>query len=132
MKLARIQAALFVAQLAAVYTLARASVALFVQGYFYALSTVLAAALMMVGSVAALRGRTWGVGVTFMCSVGFTAAAFLKIGPPWFYLVGLAGAIPMALGLRAFATFGRDALLLFAGGAATIGASVALAWRAFM
>lgn len=94
-----------------------------------ALSTVTCGVGMFMGSVAALSRRTWGVGVVFAAAAAFAAAAFLRMGPSFFWWFALAGALPMALGAKPFARFDRGAAYLFAGTAAALGITAALVWE---
>lgn len=91
--------------------------------------TVLASLLLIGGAVAAQRGRTWGIALAFATAVSFPVAFAIGIAPPWFCLVGLAGALPFALTARRFARFDPGATALLAGIAATTGAAVAMAWK---
>jgi hypothetical protein len=74
--------------------------------------TVLASLLLLAGASAALRGRTWGIGVSLAAATAFPAAWLLGIAPPWFALVGLVGALPFVLSLRAMAQFDKVATAL--------------------
>jgi hypothetical protein len=91
--------------------------------------TVFAAGLILLGTLAAQRNRTWGVALTFMVSVWFPVAALIGIAPLWFVAVGLSAAMPFMLLWRAFAKMDRGASLLFAGLAATVGAGAAVVWK---
>lgn len=127
MLLRRVQAALFLAQLASLYTFFRAAAQIPV--HILAVSTALAAAGMFLGATAALRARTWGIGLAFASAVAFASAAALKMGPPFFWAVAAAGTIPMLLSTRPFVRFSRSATLLFALIAIAAGIGSALAWR---
>lgn len=91
--------------------------------------TVLASVLLIVGAMAAQRGRSWGIGLAFAAAVSFPVAFAIGIAPAWFCLVGLAGALPFALTLRPFARFDKSATALLALLTATGGAAVAIAWK---
>jgi hypothetical protein len=123
----RIRIALLVAQLIALATFVRAAMA--IPTHIFACSTTLAAAGLFAGATAALRARTWGVGLAFASAVAFGAAAALEMGPAWFWWVAVAGAIPQLLCLRPFARFDRGAAALFVVGSAAAGLSAALAWN---
>lgn len=91
--------------------------------------TVLAAALLIAGAVAAQRGRTWGVGLAFAAAAWFPVAFLVGIAPAWFVLVGLAGALPFAQLWRSFARFDRGAAALMASMAVTAGTLGAIVWK---
>ena len=91
--------------------------------------TVLASVLLIVGAMAAQRGRSWGIGLAFAAAVSFPVAFAIGLAPAWFCLVGLAGALPFALTLRPFARFDKSATALLALLAATGGAAAAIAWK---
>ena len=91
--------------------------------------TVLASVLLIVGAMAAQRGRTWGIGLALATAVSFPVAFAIGIAPAWFCLVGIAGALPFALTLRPLARFDKRATALLAVLAATGGAAVAVAWK---
>lgn len=93
-----------------------------------ALSTTTGGAIMCAGAMAALRRRTWGVGVVFTASAAFATAAAMDMGPPIFWAFALAGAVPMALGAKPFARFDKAAAGLFVGIALALGIGTALAW----
>ncbi len=91
--------------------------------------TVAASLFLIGGALAAQRGRTWGVGMAFAAAVAFPVAFAIGIAPPWFCLVGLAGALPFALTVRPFARFDKGATTLLAAITATAGAAAAIAWK---
>jgi hypothetical protein len=91
--------------------------------------TVLASILLIVGALAAQRGRAWGIGLTFATAVSFPVAYAIGIAPAWFCLVGLVGALPFATTVRPFARFDKGATALLALLTATGGAAVAMAWK---
>jgi hypothetical protein len=84
---------------------------------------------MLLGSLAALSRRTWGVGLVFAAAVAFATAGAMGMGPPVFFVFAAAGALPMLLGAKPFARFDRGAALLFAGIAVALGVGSALAWH---
>jgi len=127
MRLRRVQIALFAAQLASLYTFCRAAVQIPV--YILAVSTALGAAGMFLGATAALRSRTWGVGLAFASAVAFASAAALKMGPSFFWVVAVAGSAPMFLSTKPFVRFSRSATILFALIAIVLGVGSAFAWR---
>lgn len=92
-------------------------------------TTVVVAAVLMLGASAALRARTWGVGLVLAAATAFPVAAMLGFAPTWFWLVGLVGALPFALVLRAMLRFDAAATGLFAALAAGAGLVGAFAWR---
>jgi hypothetical protein len=83
--------------------------------------TVLAAFVMIAGALAALRAKTWGVGVVLAAATAFSAAAALGIAPMWFWLVGAVGALPFLFAWRPMVRFDRGAAVLFAAIAVTLG-----------
>ena len=91
--------------------------------------TVLASLVLIGGAAAALRGRTWGVGLAFASAAAFPVAFAIGIAPAWFCLVGLAGALPFALTARPLARFDKGATVLLAAIAATAGAAASIAWK---
>jgi len=91
--------------------------------------TVLVALLLITGTVAAQRGRTWGVALAFAVAAWFPVAFLVGIAPAWFVLVGLASALPFAQLWRSFARFDRGATVLLAGMAITGGALGAIVWK---
>jgi hypothetical protein len=93
--------------------------------------TVLASVLLITGAIAAQRSRVWGIGLAFGAAVAFPVAWAIGIAPMWFCLVGLAGALPFALTLRAFMRFDRGATALLATLAASAGALGAIAWKEY-
>ena len=119
----RLQTSLFVLQLVAAATLLR-SIA------FDRWITVVGSVLLIVGALAAQRGRTWGVGLTLAAAAAFPVAFAIGIAPAWFCLVGIAGAIPFALTARPFARFDKGATVLLATLAGVFGTSVAMAFKA--
>ena len=94
-----------------------------------AISTTICGIGMFVGSVVALKKRTWGVGLVFAAAVAFATAAAMKMGPWTFWIFALGGAMPMALGAKPFARFDRKATLLFARIAMALGVGSALVWH---
>ena len=118
----RVQLSLLVLQLVSAATLLR-SIA------YDRWITVLASVLLIVGALAAQRGRTWGVGLALATAAAFPVAFAIGIAPAWFCLVGIAGALPFALTLRPFARFDKGATALFAVLAGVGGAAVAMGWK---
>ena len=125
-KLQRIQFSLCVAAATGVYVTIAA--AMRVPENILALSTTTGGALMFAGAVAALKKRTWGVGIVFAAATAFATAAYMKMGPPQFWAFALAGALPMVLGAKPFARFDKAAAALFIGIALALGIGAALAW----
>lgn len=91
--------------------------------------TVLAAALLLVGTLGAQRGRTSGVALCFVVAGWFGFAGLLGIGPAWFVGVGLAAAMPFLQLWRSFVRFDRGASVVLAGLATTFGLGAAIAWK---
>jgi hypothetical protein len=118
----RLRLSLVVAQAVAIMTLLR-SIA------YDRWITVLASLLLIGGAMAAQRGRTWGIGLAFAAAVAFPVAFAIGIAPPWFCLVGLAGAWPFALTARPFARFDKGATMMLAAIAATVGTVAAVTWK---
>jgi hypothetical protein len=115
----RLRTALIAAQVVSIATLFRSVV-------YERWITVLASFLLLVGASAALRGRTWGIGVSLAAATAFPAAWLLGIAPPWFALVGWIGALPFMLSLRAMAQFDKGATALGAtlAGVGAIGSAI--------
>jgi hypothetical protein len=115
----RLRTALIAAQIVSIATLFRSVV-------YERWITVLASLLLLAGASAALRGRTWGIGVSLAAATAFPAAWLLGIAPPWFALVGWIGALPFMLSLRAMAQFDKGATALGAAlaGVGAIGSAI--------
>lgn len=120
----QLRVSFFVAQLVATATLLR-SIAL------DRWITVLASLLILGGTLAASRGRTWGLGLAFAAAVAFPASVFIGIAPLWFGLVGWAGAWPFLLSYRALARFDRSAATALTTVAALGGFLGAVCWKAY-
>lgn len=118
----RLSASLYVAQIVALATLVRSIVC---ERWI----TVLASALLIAGAQAALRNRTWGLGLALVTAAAFPAAHLLGMAPAWFWFVGAAGAAPFALTTRPMVRFDRGATILFAVLAVSAGFTCAMAWR---
>jgi hypothetical protein len=91
--------------------------------------TVLAATLLLVGTLAAQRGRTSGVALSFVVAGWFGFAGLLGVGPTWFLGVGVAAALPFVQLWRSFVKFDRGASVVLAGLATTFGLGAAIAWK---
>ncbi len=91
--------------------------------------TVFASVLLIVGAMAAQRGRSWGVALAFATACAFPVAFAIGIAPAWFCLVGLIGAWPFALSVRPFARFDKGATRLLAALAAIGGIGGAIAYK---
>lgn len=120
----RLSVALFLAQLVAFATLIR-SIA------YDRWITVLASVLLIAGAFAAQRGRTWGLGLSFAAAVAFPVASMIGIAPPWFWMVGVAGALPFIVASRALARFDKGATAILAGWGIGMGALGAIAWKEY-
>jgi len=120
----RLGLSLFIAQMIAAATLIR-SVA------FDRWITVFASILLLTGTFAAQRGKTWGVGLSLATAAAFPVASMIGIAPPWFWLVGIAGALPFILASRAFARFDRGATILLAALALIGGSLGAMGWKEY-
>ncbi len=92
--------------------------------------TVVAALLLIAGTIAAERGKTWGVALAFAVGMFFPVAFLIGIAPVWFVAVGLAAAWPFMQVWRGLARVDRGAAMLLAGLATTFGAGGAVAWKA--
>jgi len=117
-----VQTSLLATQLVAFATLAR-SVAY--DRWF----TVVLASLMIVGALAAVRHRTWGVLLSLATGITFATLSLIGIAPMWFVGVGVIGALPFLLTSEALGRFDRQATGIVAGLAAGVGASAAMAWK---
>lgn len=91
--------------------------------------TVLAAVLMVLGAMAALRGRTWGVVLAFASAMAFPVAWAIGIAPVWFVYVGVIGALPFALAYGSLASVDRKATAILAALAAGAGTLGAVLWK---
>ena len=92
-------------------------------------TTVVVAVVLLLGANAALRARTWGVGVLLATAFAFPGAAALGFAPMWFWLVGLVAALPFVLVVRSLIRFDAAATGLFALLATSAGVVAAFAWR---
>ncbi len=117
-----LRTALVLVQLVSVLTLMR-SIA------FDRWITVLASLILLLGAAAAKRGRAWGVALTFAQAMAFPVAVLIGIAPPWFCLVGVAGALPFLLTSGAFARVDKGATRMLAALAMMGGAAGAVAWK---
>lgn len=91
--------------------------------------TVIATSMLAGGALAALRRRTWGIGLTLLAASAFPAAHLLGMAPNWFWGVGLVGAIPAAFTWKPMAFFDRPAAKLFVTLAILGGIGCALTWH---
>lgn len=91
--------------------------------------TVVMSMLLLAGATAALRGRTWGVGLALAAACWYPVAFAIGIAPAWFCIVGLVGALPFVLAARALARFDGRATALLAALATLFGAAGAVAWK---
>lgn len=92
-------------------------------------TTVLAATLLLVGARAALRERTWGIGVILATATAFPIAVTLGFAPAWFWIVGIVGVAPFVLTLKPMLRFDVGATALFAAIAGGTAVASAFAWR---
>ena len=92
-------------------------------------TTVVATIVLMIGANAALRSRTWGVGLVLAVATAFPGAVLLGIAPAWFWVVGIVGAVPFLLTVRPMMRFDRGATALFALLAGGTGIATAYVWR---
>jgi hypothetical protein len=118
----RVQVSLLVAQVLAGATLLR-SIA------YDRWVTVLAAVLLIAGTMAAQRGRTWGVVLAFAVASWFPVAFFIGIAPVWFLALGVAGAWPFMQLWRSFTRFDRGATTMLAAMASVLGVVGAITWK---
>ncbi len=91
--------------------------------------TVLAAAILVAGAVAAERGRTWGIALSLAAASAFPVAWLIGIAPMWFCFVGVAGAMPFLHALPAFKRFDRGATATLAAFSVALGAGGAILWK---
>jgi hypothetical protein len=91
--------------------------------------TVIATTILAGGAFAALRGRTWGIGLTLLCASAFPAAHLLGMAPSWFWGVGFIGALPAFLTWKPMAFFDRPAAKLFVALALAGGIACAVTWH---
>lgn len=59
--------------------------------------TAAAAAGLLVGSIAGLRGRTWGIVLVLASAIAIFAVPFMGIAAWWFVPIGVAGLAPVAV-----------------------------------
>lgn len=90
--------------------------------------TLFGALMLVVGALAAIRWRTWGVGLVLCAGTAFPTAHLLGMAPAWFWGVGVAAALPFALSWRPMAFFDRSAAALYAVVAVGGGITCALAF----
>lgn len=119
---ARVRASLQAASAVALATMIRSIV-------FEKWITVLASLLVLIGVGAAWRARTYGVGLALAAASAFPVAHLLGMAPSWFWLVGIAGALPFIMSWRPMAFFDRAAAGLYAVLALAAGAACALTWH---
>lgn len=92
-------------------------------------TTVVASIALIVGARAALRARTWGIGVVLATATAFPVAVLLGIAPACFVVVGVVGFVPFVQTVRPMARFDRGATALFTAVAGFSGVAGAYAWR---
>lgn len=92
-------------------------------------TTVVATIVLVWGVRAAMRERTWGIGVILATATAFPVAATMGFAPQWFWLVGILGAIPFLLTVKPMARFDRSATVLFTAIAGGTSIAAAFAWR---
>ena len=85
--------------------------------------------LLIAGATAALRRRTWGIGLSLAAACWFPVAFAIGIAPAWFAVVGLLGALPFLLASRALVRFDKQATALLVSLAAVFGVVGAFAWK---
>ena len=100
------------------------------QGHVGRFVTASAACGLLLGAIAGMRGRTWGVGLLLASASAFFVSGVLGMGPPFFFLVAALGALPFALTAKYMARFDLGATILFALGAGTLGLGASIAWCA--
>lgn len=93
--------------------------------------SVAACLLLLAGTWAGARGKTWGVTLAFLVGITFVSIWMLGIAPGWFALVGLLAIRPFVRLFRHFLRFDWAAAALLASGTTVIGAAAAVAWKAF-
>lgn len=89
--------------------------------------TILAAIALIVGIVAAMKGKTWGLVVVLGVAVAVVAVAFLGIAPAWFAVAGAVAAVPALAALPAMFRFDAAAAAVLIALAATLGLASAYA-----
>lgn len=92
-------------------------------------TTVVATIVLVWGVRAAMRERTWGIGVVLATSAAFPVAATMGFAPPWFWLVGILGVVPFLLTVKPMVRFDRGATVLFTALAGGTSIAAAYAWR---
>lgn len=87
--------------------------------------TVFASTALVVGAVAVLRDRTWGLPVALAGATSFAAAAAFGMGPGWFWIVAFAGVLPFVSTFSALRRFDATSAwsLAIGGVAAGVGAT---------
>lgn len=122
---ARVRASLAAASVVALATMIRSIV-------FEKWITVLASLLLLIGVGAAWRSRSYsvgGLGLALMAASAFPVAQLLGMAPDWFWLVGVAGALPFFMSWRPMAFFDRRATFLYAALALAAGTACAFTWH---
>ncbi len=122
---ARVRASLHAASMVALATMARSIL-------FEKWITVLASLLLLIGVGAAWRARTWGVGLALAAASAFPVAQMLGMAPGWFWLVGVAGALPFLVSWRPMVLFDRSAAVLYAALSVAAGTASAVACSALI
>lgn len=74
--------------------------------------TVIGSAVLLTGSVGALRGRTWGLMLLVLAATAFGGVTLLGVAPWWYALIAAGGVT--ALGLTAAPLYRRDPLAFLA------------------
>ena len=91
--------------------------------------TVAVSLALVAGARAALRGRTWGLLLSFAAALWFPAAFLLGMAPPWFVLIGVLGALPLVKSWRALSAHDGGAAKAAALVSSSAAAFGAVGWK---
>src|SRR5205085_2107483 len=89
----------------------------------------LASVLLIAGTIAAQRGRTWGVILALASASAFPVAWAIGIAPFWFCIVGIVGVFPFLYALFALRRFDKGATRIAVAIVALMGAVGAIGWK---
>jgi hypothetical protein len=93
--------------------------------------SVAVSVLLIGAALAAQRGRTWGVALSFALGATFFGVWALGIAPLFFAFVGVLAMLPFGRLYRHFAGFDRGAAAVLAVAASSAGLVSAVAWKAW-
>ncbi|MFK7987849.1 MAG: hypothetical protein AB8I08_17660 [Sandaracinaceae bacterium] len=88
--------------------------------------TLVASALLVVGAVAGLRGRVWGVLLASLTAVSFGGVVAFGVAPLWFVGVAALGVVPLALVASPLYARDRGAFLVWAALALVAGVAASI------